>query len=343
MRQVAALRTGKKKGDAFERLTQLYLQVDPTYRSRLRHVWLLEDVPATVHDRLRLPGPDEGIDLIAQERDGTYWAIQAKFRSDKDASLTRKNLTTFTDLAFLHCQGISFGLVTHTSVKPIRKMKLLPNIGVLGLDTWIDLPVETWRQIHAKLRGKSVSVTPRKPRPHQISAIQAARQHFRNNKATRGRLIMPCATGKSLVAYWIAQDLRSRSILVAVPSLALIHQGLRDWTREYLAKNTVPEWLCVCSDESTGKLERDEFVGEAYELGIPTTTSKSAIVRFLKRSPKAGVPRIVFTTYQSSSRLAQAAREARFTFDFAVLDEAHKTVGVKSKTSPPCCLRRGCE
>ena len=42
-------------------------------------------------------------------------------------------------------------------------------------------------------------------------------------------------------------------------------------------------------------------------------------------------PKIAFTTYQSSDKLAAAARKARINFDLAVLDEAHKTVGAHSK------------
>ena len=50
----------------------------------------------------------------------------------------------------------------------------------------------------------------------------------------------------------------------------------------------------------------------------------------LLRAPSNG-PKIVFTTYQSSDRLAAAARKAGIKFDLAILDEAHKTVGVHSK------------
>jgi hypothetical protein len=49
----------------------------PFHRTTLRHVWLLRDVPAPVSKRLRLPRADEGIDLIALDRHGEYWAIQA--------------------------------------------------------------------------------------------------------------------------------------------------------------------------------------------------------------------------------------------------------------------------
>src|SRR5262245_9271266 len=140
---------------------------------------------------------------------------------------------------------------------------------------------------------------------------------------------MPCGTGKSLTAYWIAEALKAKTILVAVPSLALVRQSLADWTREFLARNVLPDWLCVCSDESVGNLERDEFVGEVYDLGLPTHTDTNEIAALLRA--RSNGPRIVFTTYQSSDKLAAAARKARIKFDLAILDEAHKTVGVHSK------------
>ena len=77
-----------KRGEAFERLTQLYLQTTPEYRAELRHVWALREVPPHVCKRLDLPPRDEGIDLIACTRHGEYWAIQSKFRSQRDTSLT---------------------------------------------------------------------------------------------------------------------------------------------------------------------------------------------------------------------------------------------------------------
>ena len=181
-----------------------------------------------------------------------------------------------------------------------------------------------------KLKGRSARPQARHPRPHQTRAISAARNYFVRNKAARGRLIMPCGTGKSLAAYWIAKALKARTILVAVPSLALIRQGVTDWTREFLANGQKPDWICVCSDKSVGNLERDEFVGEVYELGLPTLTDPKQIALLLRAPGNA--PKIVFTTYQSSDKLAAAARLAGMEFDLAIFDEAHKTVGVRSKT-----------
>src|SRR4051794_17209846 len=67
-----ALDSGSDQGAAFERLTQLHLQTAPEYRTQLRHVWLLREVPESVSAYLNLPRPDEGIDLIAKTRSGEF-------------------------------------------------------------------------------------------------------------------------------------------------------------------------------------------------------------------------------------------------------------------------------
>ena len=237
---------------------------------------------------------------------------------------------TFTSLAFNTCSNIALAVVAHTASKPVSKRHLMRNTTEIGLDRWQSLDQEAWSLIVGKLKGRSASPKPRSPRPHQRAAIAAAKTHFVRDGAARGRLIMPCGTGKSLTAYWIAEALKAKTILVAVPSLALVRQSLTDWTREFLAHGIKPDWLCVCSDETVGNLERDEFVGEVYDLGLPTHTDTNEIAALLRA--RSNGPKIVFTTYQSSAKLAAAARKARIKFDLAILDEAHKTVGVHSKT-----------
>jgi predicted helicase len=289
------------------------------------------EVPADIRKRLNLPFTDEGIDLVVLTRDEKFWAIQAKFKSDPEKAPTYKELSTFTNLAFVNCKHIELALVAHTSTRPVRKRGLLGNLTEIGLAEWLGTTDEDWTLIHQHLRGKAPRPKPRTPRLHQKRAIAAASKHYIDAQAHRGRLIMPCGTGKSLTAFWIAQALKAQSIAVIVPSLALIKQGIEDWTREFVAldETPLPEWLCVCSDESAGALEQDEFVGEVYDLGLPTTTNTQQIGEFLKR--KTLGRRVVFATYQSSERLAEAARQHGFIFDFAVLDEAHKTVGLKDK------------
>jgi predicted helicase len=183
--------------------------------------------------------------------------------------------------------------------------------------------------VFRRQRAKSVRPQTRKPRPDQLRAITAAKKHFIRNKETRGRLIMPCGTGKSLIAFWIAEALKAKTIVVAVPSLSLIRQSVADWTREFLAKGQKPDWICVCSDDTVGNLERDEIVGEVYDLGLPTHTDPKEIARELRRPGKT---KIVFTTYQSSDQLAAAVRLAGAQFDLVIFDEAHRTAGARSNT-----------
>ena len=56
-------RTTTDQGKVFARLTQLYLQTYPEYRSKLSSVWLLDEVPPKVAKRLNLPGADEGSNI----------------------------------------------------------------------------------------------------------------------------------------------------------------------------------------------------------------------------------------------------------------------------------------
>jgi predicted helicase len=105
--------TNKGRGDVFERVVQLHLISKPKYASELEEVWQLNEVPKDVRKHLMLPKADEGIDLIAKHVAGSYWAIQAKYRSDPNHRLSwggKGGLSTFTSLAFTTCKNIIYGL-----------------------------------------------------------------------------------------------------------------------------------------------------------------------------------------------------------------------------------------
>jgi superfamily II DNA or RNA helicase len=317
-------------GRAFERLVQLYLQTQPEYRTKLRDVWLLNEVPADIRKAINLPDRDEGIDLIARDRRGRFWAIQAKFRSQHDRALSRRSLGTFTALAFNTCRNIRLAVVAHTCAKPVSKSHLLRDTVEIGLERWQDA---NWELIRARIEGKTALPIPRRPQEHQQRALAKAKEHFIRGNAARGRLIMPCGTGKSLLAFWIANDtLKAKKIVVAVPSLELMRQTVADWTREFLARGHDPkslDWLCVCSDESVGQLERDEFIGEVYDTGLPTHTDPQKIA---ERLCEPSETKIVFTTYHSSAILSAAAQQTKIAFDLIIFDEAHRTAGALTNT-----------
>ncbi|MDB9740921.1 DEAD/DEAH box helicase family protein [Candidatus Pelagibacter ubique] len=316
----------KLAGDIFEYLTKLYLETAPHYKSKLRKIYLLNEVPNNIKKKLNLPNTDEGIDLIAETFDKEYWAIQCKYRSNPNETLTVKgDLSTFNNLAFTYCKNITHAIVCATVNKPPKKIKLLKSIGFETLETWLALDDgDLFTQIKAKTVGKVYKPTILKPRTHQVAAIKKTIEHFKSNE--RGKIIMPCGTGKSLTAFWIAKQMGVKSILVAVPSLALLQQTLKVWTREFLINGIEPEWFCVCSD-GTVKDEQDDYVTDTADLGIKVDTDPSLIKQFLKK--KTSKIKVVFTTYQSGRATAKGSKG--FTYDLGIMDEAHKTVGSKTK------------
>jgi predicted helicase len=76
-----------RRGRQFERIVQWFLTNAPEYRGNLDRVWLWDDWP----DR---PSKDLGIDLVAKQRDGGLWAIQAK-AYQADNSVTKRDIDSF--------------------------------------------------------------------------------------------------------------------------------------------------------------------------------------------------------------------------------------------------------
>ncbi|MEY3898176.1 MAG: hypothetical protein RLZZ214_3697 [Verrucomicrobiota bacterium] len=315
----------KQKGDLFEELVKAFLQLEPEYASKLKHVWLGHEVPHAIARKLKLPATDQGIDIVAETHDGEFWAIQCKYRQDTDHSLTWRDLSTFTGLAFGVCRGFAFGVICSTTERITHVLKDQQRIGFCALDVWQALDADFLKRLRAHLGRKPALLKPLKPKPHQKGAVKDGHGHFVIQKSTRGKLIMPCGSGKSLTAYWIAGELGAQSIVIAVPSLALIRQTLKVWLRETQANQQEVEWICVCSDESAGRVERDDSAVLRQDLGVPCLTDPKEIAAWLKRKHRGLT--VVFTTYQSGETLAKAARAAKFTFDLGIMDEAHKTVG----------------
>ena len=332
-RDLASRQKNKDKGDLFERLTQIYLQTHPTYRSKIKNVWWCNngELPEEVRRKLNLPKTDEGIDLLCETYENEYWSVQSKYQTNSDRPLNYKKLSTFLGLSFVTGKGISTGLVVHTSTKKVKKSHLMGNTVELGLQHWLEITDGQWDQILDVCRGNLLKPPEkRSPRKYQKLAIEKAKEHFLKKRNSRGKIIMPCGTGKSLIAYWSTQVLMAKTVIVAVPSLALVKQSLEDWTSEYLAEGVQPEWMAVCSDDSVGKMrEADSTVATVYEAGIPTTTDPTEIVNFIRKKSKN--PKVIFTTYQSSPKLADACKQAGLTIDLLIADEAHKMVGRKDK------------
>lgn len=318
--------SNKEKGDAFELLTKYFFLLNPVY-SFYDNVWILSEVPQKELEYLGLPSHDLGIDLIAKT-DNEYHAIQCKYHSDKNKSVTFKEVSTFTTLVESNSK-ISQGYICSSALSTSKNFDKVNKGGLIKLlaDTWRGLDEEFFKNLNQKLNGKKTKLTPYTPRDHQKKALVDATQHFVTNKQTRGKLIFPCGAGKSLTGYWIIRELNPKSTIIAVPSLSLVKQTLEVYLREMAANDTKSKWLCVCSDEGIGR--NDDVVFFTDNLGVPCQTDPTYIENWLKDNKDEN--KVIFTTYQSGRIIAELSKKLKMTFDVGIFDEAHKTVGADTK------------
>ena len=169
--------------------------------------------------------------------------------------------------------------------------------------------------------------TPLHPRPHQVAALADLVSAFAIHD--RVQLIMACGTGKTLVGRWHAEASETRTVLVLVPSLALLAQTLREWRRIH----TWPfEALVVCSDPTTeaGAAERDGndiAATEWTQAKATVTTDPQTTTHFLTAPTAESRAKVVFSTYHSSPVVAAAQAASGGVFDLTICDEAHRLAG----------------
>jgi superfamily II DNA or RNA helicase len=316
----------KEKGDAFELLTKLYFKINPVF-SFYEEVWLLSEVPQKTLEYLNIPSHDLGIDLIAKNGD-EYHAIQCKFHTDIDSSVSFKEVATFISLLEGNkkfTQGYICSSANITS-RNFEKIETKPITTILA-DTWQNLEKDFFDKARKFLNREKYSPIAYKPKEHQIKALKQAVNHFVKEKNTRGKLIFPCGAGKSLTGYWMTQELKSKSTIIAVPSLSLVKQTLDVYLREIVAKAKKVKWLCICSDEGIGSEE--DIVFKTENLGVPCQTDPVYIKNWLLENKDENI--VIFTTYQSGRIIADVSKNLNFTFNVGIFDEAHKTVGSDKK------------
>ncbi len=161
----------------------------------------------------------------------------------------------------------------------------------------------------------------------------------------RGRIILPCATGKTRISLRIVEELTPAGELsiVLCPSIALVAQ-IR---REYLQNASVPiDALAVCSDDTAGYAPRrednlsravdptvDNSNVSANEVKGRVTTDANEIAKWMRQSVAGGAIKVLIGTYQSSGKVSEALLSAGVTARVMIADEAHRTAGLKRKNS----------
>ena len=157
----------------------------------------------------------------------------------------------------------------------------------------------------------------------------------------RGKIILPCGTGKTRISLRIVEDLTPQGALSVIlcPSIALVAQ-IR---REYLQNAEIPiRALAVCSDETAGydpkkegrtntfeEVTADSSNVSANEIKGKVTTDPEEIARWIGEGQEDERVSIIFGTYQSGHQIAEGLRTSGTTTEVLICDEAHRTAGLR--------------
>ena len=310
--RIVALPTAQERGAAFEVFAEAYLAVLAVDKAKA--VWPGSRIPPMLLKRLALRTADMGVDGIIETQLGEVHAYQAKFRTGRP-SLNWTELSTFIGIADRADARV---LITNcdTFAGVVGERSRFYAITGNDLDK---LEPQDFAAIHTWLAGKKNRPQRKTPLPHQGEGIDDLLAALREHDRATG--LMACGTGKTLVALWVAERMDVRSVLVLVPSLALLGQMLHEWSRE-------TSWpalahLCVCSDPAV-KSDRDEIILRSSDLDFPVTTDSAQVRAFL--AAKFDGVKLIFSTYQSAHVVAAGMQRGE-SFDLAIFDEAHKTAG----------------
>ena len=330
--------------------------------------WLWEEWPDREECFKKTTRRDPGIDVVAERRsDGGLVAIQCKSRKlDKDgrgAHVSYNEIAKFTTPAlstdFAEMWLVVNGEVDLTSgVKdslsmPGKPLKTVNIAAALRDQSNAFLPIEPPSCAHCKNPEDPNAVQTKNCMQNQAIAqsVRILKEHAQSNSGglpigqARGKIILPCGTGKTRISLRIVEELTppGKLSIVLCPSIALVAQ-IR---REYLQNAKKPiRALAVCSDKTAGYNPKEEDKDKRNTAKDPTidnsntsaddikgkvSTNPADIKQWIESGQKQNQISVIFGTYQSGRALADALQHANAQASVLIADEAHRTAGLRRK------------
>jgi len=294
-----------ERGIKFENVMLEFFKTDRYYSGKFSKVYKWNAWPGNEGER------DTGVDLVAIGKNGERYAIQCKFYGDSTV-LGWDEMAKFVGTASTHKLDSLILVWTGTSITSTARSKLEKmKCSILDRETLEKANVD-WSRM-PRLAAKD----PKRLRDYQKAALEDVLEGFEGS--SRGKLVMACGTGKTLVALHVAESTvgEGGTVLYLVPSISLIGQSMREWSNNAGIEHY---YVAVCSDRTVGE------EGSVLELECPVSTDAASLRENVGRRPR-GAMTVVFSTYHSV-RVASRALAGRF--DLVLCDEAHRTTGIES-------------
>lgn len=293
------------------------------YLKTIRHhevveIWPANTAPSELLNKHGIALSDHGVDGVWVSPSEELSAYQVKFRAGRPnlswSGDKLSNLFGQTDgpgirqrVIFTNCDGFADVVNERRDFFCIR-----------GTDL-DQLKREEFDAIERWLRTAVVTFEKRVPYNYQVEALEILIPALKTHD--RLSAILACGTGKTLLTLWVAERMEARTVLVLLPSLALLRQTLHEWLRY----TSIPSlaYYCICSDPSVAK-DADTISTKQHDLDFVVSTQPEGLRAFLD-APFNGV-KWVFCTYQSAEVVGKAMKAGE-PFELGIFDEAHKTAG----------------
>ena len=290
-------------------------------------------------------GKDVGIDVVAICNDGKLIAIQCKSRKldendhgnsiskgeiDKFISTTSNNVFSERWVITNGDNSLSSNIAASISndQKPIKNFNITSDIEQ-QLNNAKNI-LQTKTELQREVVQKCVSVL--KEHVNCDSGGLPVGQ-------ARGKLIMPCGTGKTRTSLRIIEELTQvgEVAVVLAPSIALVDQIRKEYL---LNTNTAMRTLAVCSDKTVGfgsnkegqDISTNPFadVGGIKQSEIKgTVTTDTLKIGAWIENKSVNEINVIFGTYQSSLSIAMALQSTETNVKVLICDEAHRTAGLR--------------
>ena len=351
-------------------LEDLTVAVAPHIRAwDIAECWLWADWPERESLRPGTTKQDGGIDVVAIRRsDGQHVAIQCKSRqldeSGEGTSITKGESDSFANASsdnfwaerwFVTNGNVPLShMVAQTLAMSPKPMPVVDISGALHQQQEANRAAEECPHCLPNPDGEWRMQTKTCMQNEAVErSVRILRQHEQSDSGglpvgeARGKIILPCGTGKTRISLRIVEELTGPGELsiVLCPSIALVAQIRREYL-QYAIKGIRP--LAVCSDPTTAagyrrdpKLEEDKASAldptadhgnvSALELQGTVTTDPDTIAKWIRDGADGLQINVIFGTYQSGHQVAEALKGTGVTAKVLIGDEAHRTAGLRRK------------
>ena len=314
---------------------------------------------------------DVGIDALATRRnDGQYIAIQCKSRQldneGRGSSINNNEIAKFASASasdfwaerWIVTNGdnpLASGAVQSASMhaKPLKLVNITNDLHQQRQANAASEESEHGQPSSDGDRGGDERLQTKSSMQNEAVAnsVRILREQERSESGglpmgeARGRIILPCGTGKTRISLRIIEELTPPGELsiVLCPSIALVAQIRREYLQNASASIDV---LAVCSDVTAGYDPRkegrrnatldptvDNSNVSASEVKGKVTTDAGEIADWMRQGVFDNGIKVLIGTYQSSARVSEALLSAGVRARVLIADEAHRTAGLKRKNS----------